>query len=201
MNIFGAIYATVRYVVVTVILVMTVLMILRLIVNYKDMNPFGSFARNVKRLSDRFVDPVKKWLIYRGFDYRIAPLITLLLIILAGWLGLSLLWAVLFTAKGVTLSLKSGMIVALVGCLLYGFLSIYLLLIFIRIILSWFMVYGNRWTRFVVNVTEPILGPCRRLIPSMGGFDFSALIVMFVIQLFQQAIVGTLIPNAAMFAP
>jgi len=200
MNVFTAINATVRYLVVTVILFITVLMILRLIVNYKDMNPFGAFPRNVKRFSDPLVDPVRRWLMFRGFNPKIAPLITLLVIILAGWLALSLVWAILFTANGVFISIKTGMIVSLIGCLLYGFLSVYSLLILIRIVLSWMMVYGNRWTRFVTNATEPILGPFRRLIPPFGGFDFSPVIVMLIIQFFQSAVLGTLIPNAAMFA-
>lgn len=201
MGIFGGIYATARYVLVTFILVVIVLMILRLIVNYADMNPFGAFARNVKLLTDPLIDPVKKWLIFRGFNYKLAPLITILMIILAGYLGLSLIGDVLFTVKGVLVSLSQGMIIPLIGCLLYGLLSIFLLLVLVRIILSWIMLYGNRWTRWVTNVTEPILGPFRRLIPPIGGFDFSPVVVMFLIQLFQQAILGTMIPNAALFVP
>ncbi len=193
MNVFSAINSVVRYLVVTVILVITILMILRLIVNYKDMNPFGAFPRNVKRFSDPLVDPVRRWLLFRGFNPKIAPLITLLVIILAGWVGLSLIEAVLFTADGVFQSLKSGMIIKLVGYLLYGFLTVYSLLILIRIVLSWMMIYGNRWTRLVTNATEPILGPFRRLIPPFGGFDFSPVIVMFIIQFFQRAVFETLI--------
>ena len=38
---------------------------------------------------------------------------------------------------------------------------------------------GNPITRFLVETTEPILAPVRRLLPSFGGLDFSPMIVLF----------------------
>lgn len=38
---------------------------------------------------------------------------------------------------------------------------------------------GNAITRFLVEITEPILAPVRRLIPSVGGLDLSPMIVLF----------------------
>ena len=41
---------------------------------------------------------------------------------------------------------------------------------------------------FVIGVTEPILGPIRRLLPSTGMFDLSPLIVMLVLSAVVRAI-------------
>ena len=35
----------------------------------------------------------------------------------------------------------------------------------------------------IYAVTEPILGPIRRVIPSIGGFDFSPIIAVLLIQM------------------
>ena len=59
------------------------------------------------------------------------------------------------------------------------------LAIFVRVILSWIpnarLPFGLG--EFVWNVSEPILGPIRRAIPLFGGFDFSPLVALLLIQL------------------
>lgn len=37
--------------------------------------------------------------------------------------------------------------------------------------------------QLLYQITEPILGPIRRLLPSMGGFDFSPMIALIVMNL------------------
>jgi YggT family protein len=84
--------------------------------------------------------------------------------------------------------------VPIIGYLLYGLLSFYNLLIFARVVFSCLAVsYSNRLMRFLVNATEPVLGPLRRMIPSLGGFDISPLVALLLLQLLQRATVGTLI--------
>jgi YggT family protein len=80
--------------------------------------------------------------------------------------------------------------------LLCRLLDAYLIIIFARIILSWFpvepgsgmaSVYG-----FLYSITEPVLGPIRRVIPPMGmggmGLDLSPMIVLLVITLLRSRI-------------
>jgi YggT family protein len=56
--------------------------------------------------------------------------------------------------------------------------------------------YGNRLMRFLVDTTEPLLGPLRRMIPPLGRFDISPIVAFFILWLFQQAIAGTLLRTA-----
>ena len=60
------------------------------------------------------------------------------------------------------------------------FLQIYIYLIILRAILSWFEQNpSNPFTRLLFTVTEPVLRPVRRLIPPIGGkLDLSPLIVL-----------------------
>jgi YggT family protein len=50
--------------------------------------------------------------------------------------------------------------------------------------------------RFLVDATEPLLGPLRRVIPPLGMWDISPIVAFLIIWLFQQAITGTLLRNA-----
>lgn len=47
---------------------------------------------------------------------------------------------------------------------------------------------GNPITRFLVDITDPILAPLRRIVPSAGGLDFSPMIVLFGLFLLQRVL-------------
>jgi len=61
--------------------------------------------------------------------------------------------------------------------------SALLVIIFVRIILSWFPKARNFFTDFVYDVTEPILKPFRKLNPKGFPLDFSPIIVIILIEL------------------
>ena len=42
--------------------------------------------------------------------------------------------------------------------------------------------------RVVTQITEPVLAPVRRMLPSFGGLDFSPMVVIIVLIIIQQAI-------------
>ena len=56
------------------------------------------------------------------------------------------------------------------------------LLILARVLMGWFDPgRSNQVSRLLVQATEPILAPVRRVLPQSGMFDFSALIVLLVL--------------------
>ena len=60
-------------------------------------------------------------------------------------------------------------------------IQLFVLLVFIRVILSWLNPYPtNSFTRFFWLVTEPVLAPIRRSLPLMSGIDLSPLVVWIV---------------------
>lgn len=193
MEVFKLLGALSWYAVVAVIFGVIALMLLRFAINYADINPFSRTALLIRRYSDPLVNPVRGGLLRYGIDPKFAPLLTILITILFGYFLLQLIGSVLFTAEGVARSLLDGRPLALVGYLLYGSLAIYALLIIVRVIFSWGMSYSNPLMRFLVRVTEPILAPARRIIPTIGMIDISPIIVIFALQLFQSAIAGTLL--------
>jgi len=63
-------------------------------------------------------------------------------------------------------------------------ITIILLIIalFVRVFASWFG-FDERFAfiRFLARITDPILDPVRRIVPPMRSFDFSFLIVTFML--------------------
>lgn len=47
--------------------------------------------------------------------------------------------------------------------------------------------------RFVYEVTEPVMGPFRRLVPSAGGLDFSPIVVLLVLELVRRLVMAVVI--------
>jgi YggT family protein len=174
--------------------VVIALMIVRLITDAMDLNPFGWTSRTVRRLSDGFVIPVRGGLRGFGIDTKFAPLVVILIAILLWWFVLQLIGTVAATLVGIIISARSGSVFRIIGFIISGLISIYILLIVIRIVFSWGMLsYTNRLMRFLVNVTEPLLGPLRRMIPPLGWLDISPLVAILILWLFQQAVAGTLL--------
>ncbi len=177
-----------------VIVIIIVLMLVRLALNYADLNPFSRPVLLVRQWTDPFVNPVRRALVGFGFNANFAPLVTILIAILLGWLTQQLAVSVISTIYSVIASAIKRRPVLLVGFLLDGLLGIYLLLIFARIIFSWGQVsYANRIMRFLIRTTEPLLGPLRRIVPPLGSMDISPIVAYFIIKLFQVAIEGTLL--------
>jgi YggT family protein len=180
--------------VISVIVAVIVLMLLRLLANQADLNPFGWSSLTIRRLTDPLISPVRRALVGFGVDPKYAPLVTILLAVLLGWFALQLVSSIANTLAGILFSLREHAVVPVVGYVLYGLLGFYTLLIFIRIIFSWGMIsYSNRVMRFLVNATEPMLGPLRRMVPPLGTFDISPIVAFIILWLFQAAVAGTLL--------
>ena len=175
------------------------LMILRLIADGLDLNPFGWMSRTIRRLTDGLLLPVRGGLRNMGMDPKFAPLVAILIVILLGFFFLSLVGTIFFTIAGVWDSTLRGWVMVGLGFILYGLLSIYSLFILMRVIFSWGQVsYRNRVMRFLYDTTEPLLGPLRRMLPTLGWIDISPFVAFLMIWLFQAAIEGTLLRGATM---
>ena len=67
----------------------------------------------------------------------------------------------------------------IVAQLLINLLYVFIIVMLIRVIFSWVSPYPtNAVTRFAYRITEPVLAPIRRMLPSMSGIDLSPMVVM-----------------------
>ena len=56
-------------------------------------------------------------------------------------------------------------------------------IIVVRAIMSWFVARPNTLSLLLDRITEPILGPLRRILPHAGPFDFSPFVAIVLLQL------------------
>jgi YggT family protein len=192
MDTFDAISLFVWYAIATVILVVIALMLARLILNKADLNPFSRPVILVRRWTDPLVNPVRRPLVQAGISPNVTPLVVILVAILLGYFASRFIGTVLYTARGLLKSVTFGDPISFVGYVIFGVLAMYSLMIFARII-SWGVGPHNRLLHFLIRATEPVLGPFRRIIPPLGVFDVSPIVVLLLLDLFQRAVAATLL--------
>lgn len=77
---------------------------------------------------------------------------------------------------------QSNIVISLIT-LVEKLLDVYVLLIIVRALISWFSPNPyNRLYQLLISATEPVLGPLRRLIP-MQGIDISPIIAILLINI------------------
>ncbi len=77
-------------------------------------------------------------------------------------------------------------------------LTLYMYIVIARALVSWVNPDPrNPIVRFLYNATEPLLYRVRRVVPYMGGIDFSPLIVIFGIYFLQGFLVASLLDLAS----
>lgn len=78
--------------------------------------------------------------------------------------------------------------------LLCRLIQVYLFILLARAVTSWFPVRpGTPFatvTRVLLDLTEPVLAPIRRVIPPAGMFDLSFMVLFFGLVVVQQAVCG-----------
>lgn len=68
-------------------------------------------------------------------------------------------------------------------------LMLYWWVMLARVLMSWFNPNPyNPIVDAIYRLTEPVLSPIRRLLPPMGGFDLSPLVVFFILMFLQRLV-------------
>jgi YggT family protein len=65
-------------------------------------------------------------------------------------------------------------------------LNVFQLALFIRVVMSWFPLSSSAARSvmdIVVRITEPVLGPIRRALPSFGGIDISPIVAILLLSI------------------
>ena len=63
-------------------------------------------------------------------------------------------------------------------------IDLYSLIVFVAVVMSWMQLPpSNPIAQLVHALTEPVLGPLRRVLPAMGGLDFSPMVLLIGLQM------------------
>jgi|LakMenEpi03Aug12_release.lakeMendotaPanAssembly.Ray.scaffolds.fasta_scaffold288016_2 YggT family protein len=78
--------------------------------------------------------------------------------------------------------------------LICGLLNLYGIIIILRVVSSWFPVnYDSPFApvvRVLVQLTEPVLAPVRRVLPMAGPFDFTPIVVLIIVNIVLPRLLG-----------
>lgn len=75
------------------------------------------------------------------------------------------------------------------NCFIQTVISVYTLILFVRIILSWVTMFWSPSPAFtpiirvIYELTEPVMALFRRYIPPIGGFDLSPIVIFVLLRL------------------
>ncbi|HUD43880.1 MAG TPA: YggT family protein [Dokdonella sp.] len=117
--------------------------------------------------------------------------------VLLAWLLSAIQLALLFALAGVSPKL-TGLAVMAVADLIGFVLLLYMALIIVRILLSFFP--GNARhpiVPLIYQLTDPLLRPLQRILPSFGGLDFSPMVAWLLITLARVLLVQPLLDLGA----
>lgn len=74
-------------------------------------------------------------------------------------------------------------------------LLMYLAAVFVYVLLSWVAPDGhNPAGRLLGDLVEPLLGPFRRALPSLGGLDLSPIVVILLLSVLRMVLSGRIAP-------
>ena len=160
-------------------------LMLRFVLTYFGANYYNPVSQFVSKLTRPVVKPLQRFMHnLKGFDTAVFFLILIFEIIKL--FLISLLHANAFPDVG-------GLVIWSIAEMLDQFLSLYFFVIIGRIILSYIQVPNlGPVQETLYLITEPLLAPARRLIPMVGGFDLSPVLVIILLQLTSILVVAPL---------
>lgn len=174
------------------------ILLLRLIFNYADPNPFGKIGRfgfKVRKFTERWVYPAARFFAMYRIDTRLAPLLTMFIGLVITYFFTQIVGNTFYVIDKLTEGIITGNPKMIFGIILYGLLSILVLFIFLRFLASWFVFTQKTFFAFVTKVTNPIMLPVQRLIPPLGMFDISAMLVLLLIGFLQTIVLNVFVRN------
>src|ERR1044071_7652484 len=87
------------------------MLILRLIFNYSDPNPFGKIGRfgyKVRKVTERWVYPASRFLAMYGINPKYAPIVTALIGLVLTYFAVQIIGNTFFIIDGITAGVVSG---------------------------------------------------------------------------------------------
>lgn len=160
-------------------------------VRTRKLQPFSPVARFVRdKIDPWLIAPMERRILRAGGTPYAAPWWALAAVVIGGLMLISGLGFLRDQLALLNYAAESGSILFVAIQWTFGILQIAL---FARVVSSW--VGGSqysKWWRWSYVITEPILAPLRRVIPTIGMFDITIIVAYFGLQLLERLILGAL---------
>lgn len=158
-----------------------IVVLLRFLMQATRVDYYNPVSQAVVQLTNPLVKPLKTFVpAVRGVDFA-----TLLIALLVQLLTICLIMLI----TGNTLFHPVYIAWSMIG-LLVTILDIYFFALIIMVIASWLAPYSTHPAlTLVYQLTEPVCRPARKLLPPMGGLDFSIILIFVSIYLIKSYLV------------
>jgi YggT family protein len=174
----NALSAVLIYLVQTLLGLFLIAMLLRFLLQIVRADFYNPISQFIVKLTNPLVIPLRAIIPgYAGIDFA-----SLVLVFLLQMAGIALVFLLRLGTLPPLHSLVLGAMLGVVALLV----QFYFFALLATIILSW-VAQGSRHPAILLlyQVTEPIMAPFRKLLPAMGGMDFSPIIVFILINMIQ----------------
>ena len=174
----GAMNEIVVYLLQTGLGLYLLLVMLRFVMQLANADFYNPISQFVFKATQPLVGPLQRFL--RPFGRFDSASLTLAIALQAAGIMLILALNNIASPNPVTLFLWSA--IGILGLLL----KIYFFALLASIILSWISPGGSNTAVYLLyQITEPVMAPVRKLLPPMGGLDFSPILVFIGINVLE----------------
>ena len=161
--------------------------LLRFLVQLVRVDPRNPLAQAIVRITNPLIVPLRSIL---------PPLGRLDTASMAGLLLAQMLRsAVVLALSGGALPGPLPLLLVSIAQLLDTTLLVFLVAVFVYVVLSWVAPDGyHPAARLLGALVEPLLGPVRRALPSLGGLDLSPLVVILLLSVLRMILNDRIVP-------
>lgn len=175
-----------------VLMVLAILIAIVCVINWairtRRISPFNAVARFFRSTVDPFIAPVERRVVRAGGLPSSAPLWTLVVVVIGGFLVLTF-FEFLVSQLATASTLAASGPLGILRLIITAIFSILRIAIIVSVIASWLPVSQfSPWIRWSYRLSEPVLRPVRQFVPSLGGLDITPLIAYFLLGLIESAV-------------
>jgi YggT family protein len=178
-----AVIAVLRTVLLSVAVVFGVICLLDWAVRTRKISPFNAVARFCRSTVDPIIAPIERRVVRAGGSPASAALWALVAVVVGGILLLTLLDIIRLEVVRSILASQEGA-AGILHLLVSWTFTILKAAIVVRVISSWLPISPySAWVSWSYKLSEPILAPLRRVIPSLGGLDITPIVAYILLNL------------------
>jgi YggT family protein len=181
---YGAFIAVVRVALFWIAVVVALIATMDWLVRTRRVQPFSALARFCRRYVDPLLAPIERRVVRRGGLPSTAPWWALGVVVVGGLLLLALLEFLgrlfLQVAWGASSPGRFGMM------LVSWTFTVLRIALIVRVVSTWFQVSPwSKWIRWSYVLTEWLLAPLRRIVPTFGPVDITPLVAFILLMILQ----------------
>jgi YggT family protein len=187
---FSILYTAVRTLVIIALVYASLVALTHWAIRTRRINPFGTWPRLVRRVSDPVLLRLERRIIGAGGSPQTAPFWLLGIVVASGLVLMSLTAWVIEAIVRLSWMADSEPRMWIESLVSFAF-TVLMAAILIRVIASWFGIGAyRRWMRPVYILTDWIIEPIRRILPPFGMFDFSPMVAWLVLYVLRGFVLG-----------